>query len=525
MTPLELPDDGTDRRADGRAEVLGLALGGGLNLGGMALSQLAGFAILAVLATTLGSRDVGLYSQAYAFLAILELLALSGFRSGLTRFVAVHLADDDAASLRGTLRLGLGISVGSAVLLGIALFLSAPWLAERAFDDPGLQSPLRLVAVALLPTVFGRAALSATQGFRTMRYYAGVGLLAVPALRLALTLGANWVGAGLQGAMMAVLASEAIGAVVAGLALRALVPASRARPRYRVRELFDYSMVSWLASLASTGLLWADTILLGLYLSSAEVGRYQVVARLVLFAALAVAPLCASFAPRIAYLHHLGATESLHRAYVATSSWILQLSLPAFVVLLVFPKELTTLFGRGFEVAWAVPAVLVAGKLTDVATGPCGLMLNQSGRVRLNLADNVAVLVANIGLNLWLIPRYHLLGSAVAWAVSLIVVNVARLLQVRSTMGMWPFGAATAKGLAAAVPALAAAGAVQVAADGLAALVGGALATGVVYLAALALLRLEPDDRLVLAALLRRRGFDHGIELRKGADDNAILGF
>ena len=39
-------------------------------------------------------------------LSLLGLLALSGFRAGLTRFVAVHLADDDPAAVRGTVRLG-----------------------------------------------------------------------------------------------------------------------------------------------------------------------------------------------------------------------------------------------------------------------------------------------------------------------------------------------------------------------------------------------------------------------------------
>ena len=84
-------------------------------------------------------------------------------------------------------------------------------------------------------------------------------------------------------------------------------------------------------------------------------------------------------------------------------------------------------------------------------------MLNMSGRPLWNMVDNIAVLVLNILLNLALIPRFGIVGSAVAWAVSLGVVNLARLVQVWWTMRMLPFNAGVARGfLAGAVAFLAA---------------------------------------------------------------------
>ena len=40
------------------------------------------------------------------------------------------------------------------------------------------------------------------------------------------------------------------------------------------------------------------------------------------------------------------------------------------------------MFGRGFGVGTGVVVVLVIGKVTDAATGPCGLMLNRWGPFR-----------------------------------------------------------------------------------------------------------------------------------------------
>jgi len=498
----------TDTRAESEREILGIARGGALNIGGQLCSQISFFLITLLLARTLGRSDVGVYSQGFAFLVLLGLLSLSGFRAGLTRYVAVHLAEDDHGALRGTVRLGLGLSGVGSVVLGAGLFFLSSTLANSVFDDPNVAVALRFVAATLPAAVFIDAALSATQGFKTMKPYATVGLIFEPATRLALTAGALAIGWGLRGALGAMLVSNYVAAALAAVALlRLLAGRPKAKPRYELRELFVFSSVSWLASLASAGLIWADTILIGIYMTSADVGVYQVATRVVMLAAFVMAPVNAAFAPRIADLYQRRRMDSLHHTYVAATSWILRLSLPAFVVCMVMPKELLSLFGNRFVVGASVTVVLAVGKLIDSATGPCGLMLNMSGRPGLSLIDNVAVLVANVLLNIWLIPQYGILGSAYAWAISLGVVNIVRVLQVRAVLGMFPFGAGEAKALVAGVIAGLFGLGVHNWRDelSLGTLVLGTLAVGVTYLIVVAVLGITEDDRLILDAVRQRR--------------------
>lgn len=501
MTPRQPGGAAEDDR-----EIMGMARGGGLNLIGAVISQVSLLAVTVVLVRQLGRADVGLYAQAFAFLVLLGLLSLSGFRAGLTRFVAVHLVDDDLGAVRGTVRIGVTVSTVGALGLGAALYAAAPWLVESAFHDGRLVMPLRYVAAALPLATFTDAALSATQGFRTMRPYAFVGLIFEPLVRLALTIALVAAGFGLEGAMTALLLSNLAGAVAAGVALRRLLPSTRGRPRYLVRELLGFSMVSWLASIASSGLVWADTILLGIFLSSGQVGIYNVATRLVMLATLVVPPINASFSPQIANLYHRGRTEALARTYGVATSWIVRLALPGFVALLAFPEDLLRLFGPAYVVGASVTMILAIGKLVDSATGPCGLMLNQSGRPMLSAIDNVGALLLNIGLNLWLIPRYGILGSAVAWAISLTLVNVLRVVQVWVTMGMLPFDTGVFKGLAAGVGALAVGLLVRHWTAPQWELLAGVLALSGSYVLLIAALGLTSEDRLVVKMLLRRAG-------------------
>ena len=479
--------------------------GGSLNLLGNAVSQVLRFAMVVLLARLLDTAQVGLYFQAFAFLAILGLLSLSGFQSALTRFVAVFRVDKDHASLRGTLRLGLGLPTVSAVVLGAVLFAVSSRLAEGVFHDPRLASPLRFVAVALPATVLTDAALSATRGFKTMRPYAVVGLIFEPASRLLLTWVLVAVGFGLSGAMFGLVVTNVVAAVLAVRAIRRLAGPPTTPARYRWRRLLSFSTVSWVSSLASTGLLWADTILLGIYGSASDVAVYQVATRLTLLVMIFMHSLNASFAPRVADLYRSGDRTNLSKLYSLVTSWIVRLSLPAFVLIMVFPVQLLSIFGEEFTAGASITVLLAVGTLFDVVSGPCGHMLVMSGRPALTMANNLCGLLLNIGLNIWLIPRLGLVGAGIAWAASLAFINVARLTQVWFTMKMLPFDKGFVKGAIGAIAAAIAALVVQRAGgNGLSTLAVGALSIGVVYGGTMFLLGVDSDDRLVWKTLRRR---------------------
>jgi hypothetical protein len=90
--------------------------------------------------------------------------------------------------------------------------------------------------------------------------------------------------------------------------------------------------------------------------------------------------------------------------------------------------------------------------------------------------------------------------------VSLVVVNLVKLAQVRYVIGVSVAGAGVTKGLLAAIPAAAAGGLVQALVEPwwIAVPLGG-VAVLAVYLAALLAFGLSDDDRITLAALVRHR--------------------
>jgi len=492
-----------ERDPRGDREIVGMARGGGLNLVSSAFSHVADLGLSLLLARELGRSIVGVYWQSYAVLALLSLVAVSGTGSALTRYVAVYRAERDPGGVRGTVRLGLAVTIFVALLMGACLYGAAGWLADQAFDDTRLASPLRAVAVTLPLFAFAHAALGATKGFKTMKPFALIHLVLEPSLRLSFAAVLLLRGAGLPGAMVALFVSHLGAALTSAVALRRLMGRSAAAPKYRPRQLLGFSFVSWMATLATSGLTWADTILIGIFLSSSDVGVYNVATRLVVLASFVMLPINASFAPRIATLYQQGRADTLRRTYAAATSWIVRLSLPAFIIISLYPRELLSFFGPGFAVGAAVTVILAAGKFVDAGTGPCALMLNMSGRPVINMTNNIVVLVLNVILNIWLIPIYGIIGSAAAWAAALALVNLARVVQVRMIMGMLPFGAGMAKGLIAGGGALVAVVAARSFAPPELALATGAGVVVVSFVALNLILGLTAEDRLILGMLGR----------------------
>ncbi|MFN2489104.1 MAG: flippase [Actinomycetota bacterium] len=487
-----------------RREVLRIARGGGVNLAGATFNQILKLGITLVLARLLGRGQAGLYFQAYAFLALLGIVAAGGFTQSLTRFVALHRADGDAARLRGTVRLGLLLSAGAAAALGGVLYALSPWLAASAFEDPHMAALLRLVALSLPATVFTDAALAATRGFKTMRPYARINLFFEPSMRIVLTVGLVWAGWGVRGAMVALLVTNVASSVLSALALRGLMGPQTVRARYSTRELLTFSSLSWGSAIASNGLLWADTILLGLYRSPVEVGMYQVATRLTVLATTFINPVALAFAPLVADLYRKGRYESLQRTYALITSWIFRLAVPSLLVLIVFPRELLGFFGPGFATGAGVTMLLAIGQTVNAASGPCGYMLVMSGRPALLMASNTFALVLNLGLNVWLIPRYGIVGAAAAWGTSIILVNTIRVLAVRRTLSMWPFDAGVLKGVAAGAVAAAGGWTAATLLDGPSSLLLGGVLIVAVYFLCLGKLGIGADDRLVLDTMWRR---------------------
>lgn len=179
-----------------------------------------------------------------------------------------------------------------------------------------------------------------------------------------------------------------------------------------------------------------DILVLSRYLEPSQVAIYFAALKtigLVSFVHFAVG---AAAANRFSALKTRGEGEQLAETVREAVRWTFWPSLAGAVVLLALGKPLLWLFGPDFTVGYPVMFILAAGFLPRAAMGPAEIVLNMLGEQNRCAAVLLLSAVANLALNLALVPLYGIYGAAAATALSVASAAVALFLVARKRLGL-----------------------------------------------------------------------------------------
>lgn len=143
--------------------------------------------------------------------------------------------------------------------------------------------------------------------------------------------------------------------------------------------------------------------------------------------------------PRFAEQLATGDRTGVRALYQAGASWLVCLTWPLHLSVLVFAPEVMRLFGTEYSVGAVALTVVCVGQLAAPALGMGDLILTMTGRTGLNLLNNVLSLASNVLVCVLLIPSIGATGAAVALVVAVAVRKVLPLWQLRSQVVLHPF--------------------------------------------------------------------------------------
>jgi len=446
-----------------------------------------------VLARVLGATEMGLYTLAFTLLNFCSLLSAFGLNTLLVRDVA-----QDPSRLDRYMTAALLLRLGLAALCLLGL-VAAGW----ALGLPARPRRLLLFFGLLLFPEMVYKTVGLTLNI-VQRIAAGAVIaVAGTVLRVLLGLGALALGMGLEGVVGAYLAA---GLLEAGIVLGAVAAYSRLpRPAFDgpfagrlVREALPFAAISLL------GVIYfkIDFVMLAAYREASEVGIYGVCYTLVDF--LMYIPFSLTTAAFPVLARRAAEAGSLRRMAEQAGRWLLLAGLPVPVAgLLLGTPLLALLYGEGYRGGGPVLAVLLWAVPGLFLNALCADLLYARGRQRVAVGILAVGIVANVALNLWLIPPLGAVGAAAATVATEALTFALALTAVGRTLGASP-----RLDREALKPLLASAGM----ALAIWPLREGSLAAAIplgagAYLAGLLLLRaIPPEDRRVLGDLLRRLG-------------------
>lgn len=462
--PQSLDDDEAAERAYQDRELVGVARRGGFSLVGSMLAGVFGFVLVVVVARALSPSNSGIFFEAIAFFLIVSNTCELGADTGLVRAVAQLRALGRIRDIRSTLKIAIIPVTVLSTLAALLTIVLAPELGRWLFNGTtGARGAhfLRVLAPFLPLAALTPLLLGAIRSFGTVRPNVLIESVAKPIARplfiiivVALGLGSIWVP-------LAWVLPTLPGIVVASVILRkkllraesrapAGTPPARAWPGLAT-EFWSFTAMRGVAAMFEVGVIWADVLIVGAMMSPAAAGVYTASTRFVTTGTLALQALRVAIAPEItaALTHNLKErAENLHRTATA---WVVSSSWPLYFLLAVFAPVVLRIFGHHYASGADALTILALAMLVNLATGNVQTVLLMGGRSSWQLANTGVSLFLNITLNLILVPHLGLSGAALAWAASIIVNNVATVIQVRLLLGLRTFSlASVATGLAAA---------------------------------------------------------------------------
>ena len=480
-----------------------IAKGGVIALVGQLGAKVIHLLLQILLTRVLGAGGYGLYTLGLSTMQTVQTFSLCGLQNGVTRFGAAFRAEGDTRRLNETINVALTISFLVSAATGILLFFLSDSIAAAVFAKLDLALPLRLFAVSLPFYAFVVVVSHTVRVFRRMEFDVVLRQVFHPLATLLLAGLGFLLGFRLMGVVFAFLISSV---VAFGIGLYLL---TRAFPGFRFRLAFSAGppgLLPYSLTVLLSGVLYllvgrADRIMLGIFRPAEAVGVYGASAAMAVQATIFLTAFSAIFSPVMAELFRRGSAVELGKLLKATTRWIVTLTLPVVLVLTIFARPIMGLFGLGFREDYLVLIVLAVSYSVNAATGLVGVVLIMSGRERLELLNNLALGGLNVALNLLMIPKYGVLGAAVATGASIVLVNLTKLIEVYAlyrvhsyTLSYWK--PVVAAGCSVGVwKMLSCTGCLE----GRRWLIG-VVAVGVTYLAVLAMVGLDAEDKEILAA-------------------------
>ncbi len=375
-----------------------------------------------VIGRTLGPGAYGDVSIGLAVMMIATTIGLLGLRQGVPRYISRF---DEPSAIRGAWVTGLGIAVGIGIAIAVLLIAYAEPLATLLFEEADSPAMIALFAVAVPFVVGMEIGVGAVRGLENTIYRTYTRDLLYPGVRLLVLVALLLAGAGILSAGYAYLIGAAAAFVVVHVLLSRLLPLV-GTVRTDVPEMLAFSIPLVISTLLSRLLTRTDTIMLGYFRPSVEVGLYGAAFPLAGSMVLILSSFGFMYLPVASRLDAENKRDEVDGIYKITTKWIFILTFPAFLTLVVFSGDvLRATFGAQYVPASTPLSILAVGFFSRAAFGRSRETVSALGFTTYLLLTNGFAFVLNVGLNLVLIPRFGPSGAAVASAASFVGLNLA----------------------------------------------------------------------------------------------------
>ena len=399
-----------------------------------------GFLSNYVLIKTVGVNEYGSYVYIFNFLYLLAGFSMLGMDTLLVKKVSIYEALGNYRELKGVIFFAIGVCLGASLAMAIVSGTIADVFG--VIKNSGGVNRFILSFSTLLTLSLITINQASLQGLKKITLSQVGEKIARPAITVALVL---VVGSYRKKVSL----EQVIWINITALGMTLLITAflHQKKIRSKLKNIKPkYELVAWTNSAIAFFLLGAlytlssrvDVFLLGLLRGSEEVGVYNIVLKISEITSFGLVLVNFVMAPVIAKLFAKSELRQLQQLATQSARIVLVIGLPLLLLIIFFRKSILDFFGVNFFNGQEALLILCSGQLINILCGSVGTLLLMSGYQRFSVFSLTISTAFSIIFNIILTPKYGIVGTAIATAVSIVMWNCLMYLFVRKKLNIRP---------------------------------------------------------------------------------------
>jgi O-antigen/teichoic acid export membrane protein len=409
----------------GEAALKVMVKGAGISFIGLAFSNIVLYATRLVLARALTPDEYGLLFLALSIIYLVMSFVPLGLDSGVQRYAPYYLAKNDMKKTKGVIVSSVKMALPISILTFLILFIFSGQISLLIFHDISLSPIIAILSITLPFFVIYKILSSAFFSFKKVEYDIFSWSISRPVVTLAILLISMFFGFGLIGATAGYTLGFVASGVLAFILLESKVFrifAGKIKAAPMGKTLLAFSLPLVVFSILWNFMTKIDTILLGMFKTSFDVGIYQTAVPTTQLLLVIPGALGTLFLPVVSELLSKGKKEDIGKVYETISKWIFYTSLPLMLVFIIYPNAvINILFGFEYIAAGNSLRILSVGYfIFSMSTLPVGI-ISLFEKTKYHILNTGFSFASGIFLNYLLIPVYGIDGAALASAITLII--------------------------------------------------------------------------------------------------------
>lgn len=384
-----------------------------------AISMFFSFGLTFLLARYLGANDLGLYRMASTIYGTAILFAVFGIPASIIKYVSEYKAD--RTKINSIVSSGILTSLLIGILFSFLLYFTSN-LLENIFAIPRLAEILKIFLFAFPFSLVGNALIGLLNGLREMKEY-GMATFVQSTLMIGISASLIYFGFGVKGAAIGVVLSS-VGWFLYLLAItRKYFSFTLKEYTDSTKKMFVFGLQIFGANAINTLNYQADIIMIGYFLTTNELGYYDLAVNLSRFFWLIPQAIQTITYPAVSEYWVTNKHSDMQMMINSSMKYTACILLPIGLFLAFFTEQIIFLiFGEAFMKAVNPLRILLIGTIVFGIFKSVGSFLPSIGYPNLSMKINGIAALLNVILNFLLIPLFGISGAACATIISFMIV-------------------------------------------------------------------------------------------------------